>query len=56
MYMKSAKLGESRAQCNLGLMYDHGEGVEQDYGEAVRWYVAFVMTYPLFVFLFLVNS
>ena len=26
------------AQNNLGLMYDYGEGVEQNAAEAVRWY------------------
>ena len=26
------------AQYNLGLMYDNGEGVPQDYAEAVKWY------------------
>ena len=26
------------AQYNLGVMYDNGEGVPQDYKEAVKWY------------------
>ena len=30
--------GDAVSQFNLGLMYDTGEGVTQDYQEAVRWY------------------
>ncbi len=26
------------AQANLGIMYENGRGVAQDYAEAVRWY------------------
>ena len=26
------------AQYNLGVMYDNGDGVPQDYKEAVKWY------------------
>ena len=33
-----ADLGNVKAQYNLGLMYDMGKGVLQDYKEAVRWY------------------
>ena len=33
-----ANLGNVKAQYNLGLMYDMGKGVLQDYEEAVRWY------------------
>ena len=33
-----AEQGNVKAQYNLGLMYDMGEGVLQDYKEAVRWY------------------
>ena len=35
-----AEAGDSRAQRNLGLMYEHGDGVQQDFAEAVRWYRA----------------
>ena len=28
----------TQVQFMLGLMYDIGEGVGQDYGEAVKWY------------------
>jgi hypothetical protein len=30
--------GDARAQVNLGLMYDDGEGVLQDYVEAHMWF------------------
>ena len=33
-----AEHGNVKAQYNLGLMYDMGKGVLQDYKEAVRWY------------------
>ena len=33
-----AEQGNVKAQYNLGLMYDMGKGVLQDYKEAVRWY------------------
>ena len=33
-----AEQGDANAQFNLGFMYDNGEGVPQDYAEAVRWY------------------
>ena len=29
----------SKAQYNLGVMYDNGQGVPQDYNEAVKWYM-----------------
>ena len=34
----AADLGLARAQYNLGLMYFSGQGVTQDYAEAVMWY------------------
>ena len=34
----AAEQGDVVSQFNLGLMYDTGEGVTQDYQEAVRWY------------------
>ncbi|MEP6933430.1 MAG: SEL1-like repeat protein [Nitrospirota bacterium] len=34
----AAEQGDAASQFNLGLMYDTGEGVTQDYQEAVRWY------------------
>lgn len=33
-----AEQGDATAQSNLGALYDNGEGVLQDYKEAVRWY------------------
>jgi TPR repeat protein len=35
---KAAEQGEAGAQFNLGRMYDHGKGVQQDDIEAVKWY------------------
>ena len=34
----AAAQGKSDAQYNVGVMYDKGLGVVQDYAEAVRWY------------------
>ena len=33
-----AEAGHANAQVNLGIMYDIGRGVPQDYVEAVRWF------------------
>jgi len=33
-----AEAGDAEAQSNLGFMYDTGQGVEQDFKEAVEWY------------------
>ena len=38
MYSLSAEQGFAKAQFNLGLTYDNGRGVPQDYKEAVKWY------------------
>ena len=35
---KSAEKGDACAQCNLGWMYHTGQGVPQDYQQAVYWY------------------
>jgi hypothetical protein len=35
---KLAERGVAPAQCNLGYIYNNGEGVPQDYKEAVRWF------------------
>ena len=37
-YRKSAEQGNAKAQHNLGVCYNNGEGVEQDKEEAVKWY------------------
>ncbi len=36
-FLSSAKQGDADAQFGLGIMYEFGEGVSQDYGEAARW-------------------
>jgi hypothetical protein len=33
-----AEKGDAQAQNSLGVMYENGHGVAQDYAEAVRWY------------------
>src|SRR5207247_595991 len=33
-----AEQGDAAAQIELASMYYHGQGVPQDYGEALRWY------------------
>lgn len=33
-----AKAGDASAQYNMGVLYDRGLGVDQDYAEARRWY------------------
>lgn len=33
-----AETGDVRAQTYVGLMYDLGQGVSQDYGQSVNWY------------------
>ena len=38
LFEKAAKQGLPRAQNALGECYEHGEGVEQDYFQAVKWY------------------
>ena len=38
LYLESAEQGYARAQCNLGYMYDIGQGVSQDYAKAIEWY------------------
>ena len=37
-FMIAAEKGDIRAQLNLGLLYDQGQGVEQDYAQAAMWY------------------
>jgi TPR repeat protein len=37
-YRLAAEQGINKAQYNLGIMYDDGQGVPQDYAEAVKWY------------------
>lgn len=35
---RSAEQGNAEAQYRLGLMYDMGEDIDQDYGKAFEWY------------------
>ena len=37
-FRKAAEQGFASAQFNLGLMYDKGQYVKQDYTEAAKWY------------------
>jgi uncharacterized protein len=45
----SAEQGDAGAQYNLGQMYRRGDGVAQDYNEAVRWYHSPCFDYHQFV-------
>jgi uncharacterized protein len=38
--IKAAEQGDGTAQCKLGAAYAMGEGITQDYKEAVKWYRA----------------
>ncbi len=38
--MKKAEQGDASAQVNLGSIYYNGQGVPQDYKEALRWYLS----------------
>ena len=37
-FLIAAEKGDTRAQLNLGLLYDQGQGVEQDHTLAAKWY------------------
>ena len=39
MVSPSGRAGVAEAQFNLGVMYANGQGVKQDYFEAVRWFL-----------------
>ncbi|HFC6390643.1 TPA: tetratricopeptide repeat protein, partial [Neisseria lactamica] len=36
--LQAAAHGNAAAQFNLGVMYENGQGVRQDYVQAVQWY------------------
>lgn len=36
--MSQAQVGNAQAQNSLGVMYDNGKGVHQDYSQAKYWY------------------
>jgi TPR repeat protein len=37
--IEKANNGDANAQFCLGLMYEEGEGIPQDYNEAIKWYI-----------------
>ncbi|KAF9079759.1 hypothetical protein BGX23_003304 [Mortierella sp. AD031] len=37
-YRKAADQGDADAQCNVGILYGRGQGVPQDYSQAMKWY------------------
>lgn len=37
-FMLDAEVGNADAQVNVGAMYANGEGVDQNFDEAIRWY------------------
>ncbi|MBN9298015.1 MAG: SEL1-like repeat protein [Filimonas sp.] len=37
-YKKAAALGNLDAQNNIGVLYENGQGVKQNYSEAAKWY------------------
>ena len=37
-YRKAAEQGYAHAQCNLGFLYENGQGVPQNYKTAIEWY------------------
>ena len=39
LYQQLAEQGHAKAQFNLGVMYDQGQYVTQNYAEAVSWYL-----------------
>ena len=39
MFTDAAEKGHAAAQLRLGAMYNNGEGVLQDYKEALKWYL-----------------
>ena len=38
IYHELADKGDAKAQYNLGLMYSRGDGVKQNFNEALKWY------------------
>ncbi|MBQ3646459.1 MAG: sel1 repeat family protein, partial [Synergistaceae bacterium] len=37
--LKLAENGDAEAQNRIGVAYNNGEGVEQNYSEAMKWYL-----------------
>ena len=38
LFQRLAERGDASAQCNLGVMYEQGRGVAQNYREAMKWF------------------
>ena len=38
-YLKAADQGHASAQYNIGILYYIGQGVPQDYSQAMEWYL-----------------
>lgn len=38
-YLKAADEGNTDAMVNIGLLYQHGNGVQQNYQQAMQWYL-----------------
>ena len=38
LFQPLAEHGDASAQCNIGVMYEQGRGVAQNYREAMRWF------------------
>jgi len=38
LFQRLAEHGDASAQCNLGVMYEQGRGVAQNYREAMKWF------------------
>ena len=38
LFQPLAERGDASAQCNIGVMYEQGRGVAQNYREAMRWF------------------
>src|SRR5277367_2028155 len=38
LFQPLAEHGDASAECNLGVMYEQGRGVAQNYREAMRWF------------------
>lgn len=45
-YLKAAEKGYTRAQCQLGVMYENGQGVTKDLNEAEKWYKKALLEEP----------
>ena len=37
-YSQAAEAGETDGMCQIGMLYQYGEGVEQSYDKAIEWY------------------